>query len=189
MPPRWRVNKFTSEVFAVNATKCQFCKPEIKFLGHIISAVVVKADSERIEAILRYPVPKKQRELRKFLGKCNFRHQFILNYSSHLEALFMLLRKGIKWRWTAALQQAFVNTQIQVCPQYPIDTSKRTEGVDHKLGCQWPCRMFSVITREGRRRIQCMKREDQQDATIRCLLLTSISTCFGHNYAHLQEIK
>ena len=39
------------------------------------------------------------------------------------------------------------------------------------------------------RREQNMKREDQQDATIRCLLLTSVSTCFGHHYAHLQEIK
>ena len=28
-------------------------------------------------------------------------------------------------------------------------------------------------------REQNMKREDQQDATIRCLLLTSVSTCFG----------
>ena len=35
-------------------------------------------------------------------------------------------------------------------------------------------------------REQNMKREDQQDATIRCLLLTSVSTCFGHHYAHLQ---
>ena len=34
-----------------------------------------------------------------------------------------------------------------------------------------------------------MKRKDQQDATIRCLLLTSVSTCFGHHYAHLQENK
>ena len=34
-----------------------------------------------------------------------------------------------------------------------------------------------------------MKREDQQDATIRCLFLTSVSTCFGHHYAHVQENK
>ena len=34
-----------------------------------------------------------------------------------------------------------------------------------------------------------MKKEDQQDATIRCLLLTSVSTCFGYHYAHLQENK
>jgi len=39
-------------------------------------------------------------------------------------------------------------------------------------------------------REQRMKREKkQQDAIIRCLLLTSISTCFCHHYAHLQENK
>jgi len=38
-------------------------------------------------------------------------------------------------------------------------------------------------------REQSMKREDQKDATIRCLLLTSVSTFFGHHYAHLQENK
>ena len=38
-------------------------------------------------------------------------------------------------------------------------------------------------------REQSMKTEDQQDATIRCLLLTSVSTCFGHHYVHLQENK
>ena len=34
-----------------------------------------------------------------------------------------------------------------------------------------------------------MKIEDQQDVTIRCFLLTSVSTCFGHHYAYLQENK
>ena len=34
-----------------------------------------------------------------------------------------------------------------------------------------------------------MKIEDQKDATIRCLLLTSVSTCFGYHYTHLQENK
>ena len=41
-----------------------------------------------------------------------------------------------------------------------------------------------------------MKREYQQDATIqmfivnfKCLLLTTVSTCFGHHYARLQEKK
>jgi len=38
-------------------------------------------------------------------------------------------------------------------------------------------------------RKQNMKREDQQDTKIRCLLLTSVSTCFGHHYAQLQENK
>ena len=38
-------------------------------------------------------------------------------------------------------------------------------------------------------REQSMKREDQEGATIRSLLLTSVTTCFGHHYAHLQENK
>ena len=39
-------------------------------------------------------------------------------------------------------------------------------------------------------REQSVKKEkNQQDATIRCLLLTSVSTRFGHHYAHLQENK
>ena len=33
------------------------------------------------------------------------------------------------------------------------------------------------------------ERENQQDATINCLLSTSVSTCFGHHYANLQENK
>ena len=38
-------------------------------------------------------------------------------------------------------------------------------------------------------REQSMKREDRQAATIKCLLLTSVSICFGHHYFHLQENK
>jgi len=47
------------------------------------------------------------------------------------------------------------------------------------LAFLWPC-IVSKVWRE----------KNQQDATIRCcLLLTSVSTCFGHHYAHIQENK
>jgi len=97
----------TSAGFTVNAAKCQFCKPGIKFLGHIISDEGVKAERERTEAILRYPIPKNQRQLRKFLRICNFHQHFILNYSTSVELLLILLRKGNKWQRTDALQKAF----------------------------------------------------------------------------------
>jgi len=38
-------------------------------------------------------------------------------------------------------------------------------------------------------REQIMNREKPKDVTIRCLLLSSISTCFGHQYGHLQKNK
>jgi hypothetical protein len=101
------LHKLTTAGFTINAAKCQFCKPEIKFLGHIISDKTVRPDNERIEALLRYPTPKNQRQLRKFLGVCNFHQQFIVNYAFFVEPLLVLLRKGNKWRWTAELQCAF----------------------------------------------------------------------------------
>jgi len=33
--------------------------------------------------------------------------------------------------------------------------------------------------------VKCEERENQQDALNRCLLSTSVSTCFWHHYAHL----
>ena len=42
----------------------------------------------------------------------------------------------------------------------------------------WPC-IVRKVWRE---------RKNQQDATIRCLLLTSISTCFGHHYVSSARI-
>ena len=43
----------------------------------------------------------------------------------------------------------------------------------------WPCIVSKLWS----------ERENQQDATVRCLLSTSVSTCFGHHYGHLQENK
>ena len=75
--------KLTTAGFTVNAAKRQFCKPQIKFLCHIISDKTVRSDKERIEAILSYPAPKNQRQLRKFLAVCNF-HKKIITLLEHL---------------------------------------------------------------------------------------------------------
>lgn len=118
--------KLTTAGFTINAAKCQFCKPEIKFLGHVISDQTVKPDRDRTEAILRYPVPKTQKQLRRFLGICNFHKQFIINYASYVEPLLVLLRKGSKWKWSDELQQAFETLRAKfadsICLVHPDET-------------------------------------------------------------------
>jgi hypothetical protein len=44
--------KLTSAGFTINLKKCEFCKTQIKFLGHIISPAGVAPDPDRIAAIL-----------------------------------------------------------------------------------------------------------------------------------------
>ena len=145
------LDKLTSAGFTVNAAKCQFCKPEIKFLGHIISDGV-KANRERTEVILSYSVPKNQRQLRKFFGICDFHQQFILDYSTYVEALLILLRKGNKWQWTDALQQAFETLRAKF--SHSIQLIHKYEQKGWIINPDASGHRFSIITGKGRWMIQ-----------------------------------
>ena len=77
------LSRLTRAGFTVNAGKCNFCTIEISFLGHVIRQGVVSPDSRRIGAILNYPAPRNQRQLRHFLGTANYHHTFPVNCSSY----------------------------------------------------------------------------------------------------------
>jgi Reverse transcriptase (RNA-dependent DNA polymerase) len=53
-------------------TKCEFFKPELKFLGHIISAGGMRPDPKKVAAVQDWPVPKSVYEVRSFLGLSNY---------------------------------------------------------------------------------------------------------------------
>jgi hypothetical protein len=50
-------------------------------------------DPERIAAILNYPAPRNQKQLRQLLGICNYHHRFITNYADYVAPLLGLLKK------------------------------------------------------------------------------------------------
>jgi hypothetical protein len=87
--------KLTTAGFTINIDKCDFCKQEIKFLGHVISDKQLKVDLERIAAILNYPAPRNQKQLRQLLGTCNYHHRFIINYANYVAPLLGLLKKEL----------------------------------------------------------------------------------------------
>jgi len=85
------LEKLTKARFTIDANKCSFCKPHITFLGHVISSEALMPDTDRIKAILSYPPPRNQKQLRRFLGICNFHQQFIQNYAHVVSPLLILL--------------------------------------------------------------------------------------------------
>jgi hypothetical protein len=86
---------------------------EIKYLGYIVSKQKLTADPQHIEAILNYPAPKNHKQLRKFLGTCNYHHRFIINYAEYIASLLKLLKKGSKWQWCEDMQRAFGSLRRQ----------------------------------------------------------------------------
>jgi hypothetical protein len=60
-----------------------------------------------VEAILNYSAPRNLKQLRQFLGICNFHSRFIISYANYTGPLLSLLKQGTKRELTTEKQQAF----------------------------------------------------------------------------------
>lgn len=87
--------------------KCQFARSSIEYLGHKISRGIVTPKQSNVAAILRFPTPKREKDLQRFLGTVNTYRQYIPHFSDIALPLTKLLCKGSKWSWTEACEQAF----------------------------------------------------------------------------------
>lgn len=66
-----------TEGFRLKFTKCTFASDSVKYLGHIIQNNSIKPVKDNLISIKNFPVPKTQKNVRQFLGKINFYHEYI----------------------------------------------------------------------------------------------------------------
>ncbi|GKE61755.1 ty3-gypsy retrotransposon protein, partial [Tanacetum coccineum] len=84
--------------FYVKRSKCVFGATTLEYLGHIISGRGVEMDPKKVAAIVNWPVPKTQRQVRGFLGLVGYYRRFIKDYASIAGPLSNLLQKdAFKW--------------------------------------------------------------------------------------------
>lgn len=99
--------------------KCEFEKPEVEYLGLIISHNCVKMDPVKVKAIKEWPVPKNVKEVQQFRGFANFYRRFIEGFSKITKPLDRLTRKDVQWEWGPAEQEAF-DTLKEKFASYPV---------------------------------------------------------------------
>jgi hypothetical protein len=93
-------------------------------------------DPERIAAILNYSAPRNQKQLRQFLGTCNYHHIFIINYTEYVTPLLGLLKKGTKWKWTPEMQTAFESLREKFANTIHLIEPNEKTSVYYTYGCQ-----------------------------------------------------
>lgn len=87
--------------------KSQFLTNETKFLGYIVTSMGIKIDKSKVDLIQNFKRPENIKQLQSFLGLVNFFRIFHKNHSELTCVLTELLKKGIRWRWTATHETAF----------------------------------------------------------------------------------
>ena len=91
----------------LNPDKCQFNVSEIKFLGHMISADGLKADPEKIEAILKMKTPADVAVVGRLRGTVTYLARYVLKLSEVMLPITVLTHKDVEWSWCEPQEKAF----------------------------------------------------------------------------------
>ena len=163
--------------FKAKMSKCEFFKPELKFLGHIISADGMRPDPAKVATVVEWPTPASVYEVRSFLGLANYFRKYIKGYSAIAAPLTELLKgvtssdkkgKQLRFgrlpkaeverikadfakRWSPACAAAFAELK-QVLTSAPVlmlpDFNKRFELVAD--ACECPPAIGAVLMQKGK---------------------------------------
>jgi len=88
------LNKLAKHDLYLKPEKCKFHQSEVEYLGVIISHGDVKMDPIKVEDNVNWLIPKTVKDVRSFLGFCNFYRAFIPSFSHTAQPLNDLTKKA-----------------------------------------------------------------------------------------------
>ena len=123
----------------LNASKCHVLKQEFTYLGHIVTGGGIKAHVKKINAVLAMPTPKNIKQLRSFLGLCNYYRKFIKNYYPHCAPVNKLLSEEFSWTEEATeiferLKLLLTSTPMLHYPDFKKIFKVSTDASDEGIG-------------------------------------------------------
>ncbi|KAJ8346711.1 hypothetical protein SKAU_G00281120 [Synaphobranchus kaupii] len=83
----------------LSVKKLQFRVSELRFHGHILSAAGLKADPEKVRAVLEMPAPSDVKGVQRFIGFVTYLAKFLPRLSEVCEPLRRLTDKDAVWHW------------------------------------------------------------------------------------------
>jgi hypothetical protein len=98
-------------------SKCIFETRKVEFLGVILENGTVTMDPVKVAGVEEWKTPKNVKDIRKFLGFCNFYRRFIRGFSQIAKALNERLKKGAQWTWGEPEEKAFQELKRRICEE------------------------------------------------------------------------
>ncbi|GJY11691.1 ty3-gypsy retrotransposon protein [Tanacetum coccineum] len=140
--------------FYVKRSKCVFGATTLEYLGHVILGRGIEMDPKKLVAIVNWPVPKAQRQVRGFLGLVRYYRWFIKDYVSIATPLSNLLEKdAFKWETVEATTFEALKHQISHAPilglhnfdeTFIVETNASATGIG-----QCYCKKINTLYKHG----------------------------------------
>ena len=93
--------------------KCELLRPELKYLGHVITPDGIKTNPKKLKAVEEFKILKNVKELKGFLEFTGYYRKFIKNYSNISKPLTSLLKKESECRWSESCDKKI--TELKHC--------------------------------------------------------------------------
>ena len=168
----------------INKKKLQLGRKSVRYLGHIISDEGVKADPEKVRAIVEMEKPSDPKAVMRLLGMANYLLSFMPNFADIALPLREVTRKGNRFVWMEAQQAAFdrIKKMLIEAPTLAIYNPEReviihTDASDVGVG--------AVLLQDGRAvayHSHALSPAEQGYAAIEkeCLAIVSACVKFDH---------
>ncbi|XP_069468365.1 uncharacterized protein [Ambystoma mexicanum] len=91
----------------LNGPKCAINKHSLRFFGHMFSEKGIKADPDKVNAILGLEAPKDVAELQSFLEMTGYCARYLPRYAMLTDPLRQLLKKDVAFVWDENCKAAF----------------------------------------------------------------------------------
>lgn len=107
-------NRLQSANLTINASKCEFFKTSLVYLGFVVGQNSLRTDPNKVSAMINYPRPTNVTEVRRFMGLCSWYRRFIKDFSTLMSPVNDLIKgkgrnKKQKIEWTPEAEQSFLS--------------------------------------------------------------------------------
>ena len=99
--------RFREADLKLKASKCNFLKAHVQYLGHFISGQGIEPVPEKLESIKNVPPPRTPKEIKQFLGLIEYYRKFVPRFADIARPLSALTRKDVLFEWTSQCQASF----------------------------------------------------------------------------------
>ena len=120
----------------LNSKKMNLKKPQVKFMGHVISKDGLKPDPDKVNAVENMPKPTCKKETLSLLGFINYLAKFLPRLSEVAQPLRNLTLTNAQFMWSEQHDKAFDEVKKLVVNHPVLKYYDITDDVTISVRCQ-----------------------------------------------------